>query len=324
MAIIRVRDFNVDVDIEKEIAQYNWIRARWLPDRLIACSPFRYDSSPSFYVYFHDTATAKAGSWGDSGGSGEYRKGSFVKLLAFLRNESEWETEEYLLSMYAREYTEEDELVVDFSNLRLYDKPTGLPMSELDKYAPPCDYLAGRGISREVEELLGIRYDPEKRAVVIPWHFPDGKLANIKYRSIDSKIFYYHKEGYPIRELVYGLHVVNKRNAKKAVLVEAEIDSMYIRSVLGMESIAAGTSKLSDEKAEAIARSSLEEVIVMADNDAAGEVLLQQAIEKLSRYGIRVKIARLPKEYKDANEVKDAAILKAAIKNAETVAMLTF
>lgn len=324
MAMIRVRDFNVDVDIEKEIAEFNWIRARWLPDRLIACSPFRYDSSPSFYVYFHDTATAKAGSWGDSGGSGDYRKGSFVKLLAFLRNESEYETEEYLLSTYAREYTEEDILEVDFSHLRLHTRSQELDKSILDTYEPPSDYLAGRGVSVAVERLFETKYDPEKGAVVIPWFFPDGRLANIKYRHTDSKIFYYHPDGYPIRELIFGLNIVHRFNEKRAILVEAEIDAMYIRSVLGIPAIAVGTSKFPVEKAEAIARSPLEEIIILADNDAAGKVLEEQAIDQLSKYNLRIKKASLPNGYKDANEIKDIKILDNVIKQAKTVTTLMF
>jgi 5S rRNA maturation endonuclease (ribonuclease M5) len=334
MAIIRVRDFNVDVDIEKEIGEYTWYRARWMHDRLIACSPFRYDTSPSFYVYFQDTATAKAGSWGDSGGSEDYRKGTFVQLLAFLRSETIFECESYLLSEYAREYTEEDELIVDFSRLRIWEKRGALPKGELDQYEPPCDYLAGRGIAPEVEAEHDIKFDSKNNAVVIPWHFPDGRLANVKYRKTDSKIFFYHGEGYPLLELVFGLHLINRKGAKKAVLTEAEIDSMYVKSVTGIDAVAAGTSKLSDEKAEAIARSSIEEIIILADNDEAGEVLKEQAVEKLTRYNIRVKIGKLPHRYedpngdvievKDANDVKDANILNKSINEAETVGFSLF
>jgi len=324
MAIIKVREFNVEVDIEKEISEYTWHRARWLPERLIANSPFRYDSSPSFYVYFYDTATAKAGSWGDSGGTGDFRKGSFIQLLQYLRNETQFETEEYLLSVYAREYTEDDELAVDFSRLRIWEKRGALPNDRLSKYEPPCDYLAGRGILPFVEELYGIKYDSERNAVVIPWYFPDGRLANIKYRRTDSKIFFYEEDGYPLLELVFGLNVANKEEAKVAVLTEAEIDAMYIRSCLGIAGIAAGTAKLSDEKAEAIARSSIEEVIILADNDEVGEVLKAQAIEKLSKFNIRLSVAKIPKEYKDANDVKDNSILQDAINKRETVGFSLF
>lgn len=325
MAMIKVRECNVDVDIEKEISEYSWSRARWMPDRLIACSPFRYDSSPSFYVYFYDTATARAGAWGDSGGEDDYKKGTFVKLLAFLRNESEFETEEYLLATYAREYTEDDEIAVDFSRLRTYSKPLGLRKDFLDTFSPPSDYLAGRGVSEAIQREMDIRYDSKKRAVVIPWHFADGRLANAKYRHVDSKIFYY-AEGYPVLELVYGIHAINRKDAKSAVLVEAEIDALFIKSVTDTEAIAAGTSKLSNEKAELIARSSLEEIIILADNDKAGRELEQQAIDKLSRYGIRIKVAKHLEGFKDANDYQGEHIAKLQniINEAETVGFSLF
>lgn len=315
MSIIRVRGHNVDVDVEREVNEYTWFRAKWRPDRLIACSPFRYDSSPSFYVYFRDTPTAKAGSWGDSGGSDEYKKGHFTKLLAFLRNETEYESEDYLLSEYAREYTEEDELKLDLSHLRMHSKPEMLPQDRIKKFEGYSSYLKKRGVKDVIYRLMGIGYDPKSKAVAIPWYTPDGRLANIKYRRTDSKIFYYDK-GYPIRELVYGLNIIHDRNAKRAVLVEAEIDAMYVMSHGKIAAISVGTSKFSDEKAEAIARSPLEEIVIIPDNDVAGEEMLRQVTGKLRRY-VRIKVARLPRGAKDANDVKDPTQLRNIIGNAK-------
>ncbi|WP_333558500.1 hypothetical protein [Bacillus glycinifermentans] len=94
----------VDVDIRYELEQFEWTRPTWTDERLLAASPFRYDRTPSFYVYLEDTATAKAGYWGDSGYyDAEYARGGFVKLLAFLREETEEETVEYLIDSYAPE-----------------------------------------------------------------------------------------------------------------------------------------------------------------------------------------------------------------------------
>jgi 5S rRNA maturation endonuclease (ribonuclease M5) len=322
MAIIRVRNHNVDVDIEREVNEFSWSRAKWRPERLIACSPFRYDSSPSFYVYFNDTNSAKAGSWGDSGGEGEFKKGYFVQLLAFLRNETEHETEDYLLTEYAREYTEEDELRLDFSHLRLKEEPNKLPRDYMSRFEGYNSYLKGRGVKDVIYRLMGVGYDSKSKAVVIPWHFPDGRLANIKYRRTDSKVFYYDK-GHPIRELVYGLNIIHDRNVKRAVLTEAEIDAMYVMSHGKIAAIAAGTSKISDEKAEAIARSPLEEIIIIPDNDTAGRVMLEQAIEKLSRY-VRIKVARLPNWAKDANDVRDTDELRKIIENAKEATISLF
>ena len=314
MAVIRVGRREIDVDIEKELNEYTWHRAVWRREKLIACSPFRYDSSPSFYIYFEDTATARAGNWGDSGGSGEFKQGGFVKLLSFLRNETEEETVEYLLRNYASFYVDDIEsLELDMEWVdkvrELKRQKQTLPIGILDQYQFRSSYLAGRGVSEAVQRLMHIGYDPERRLLVVPYFLPDGRLAAVKYRHTEHKYFFYEKGGYPMRELVYGIDVVFQRKAKRAVLVEAEIDAMYIMTVCRMPAIAVGTSKISDEKVELIARSGLEEVIIMSDHDKAGQGLKRQVIKKLLPH-LDIKVAGYPVRYKDANEVPPDKLTK--------------
>nr|MDF9458006.1 hypothetical protein [Bacillus pumilus] len=59
MSIITINGVAVDVDIREELEQYEWDRPTWHADRLTAASPFRDDRTPSFYVYYEDTETAK-------------------------------------------------------------------------------------------------------------------------------------------------------------------------------------------------------------------------------------------------------------------------
>src|SRR5690606_7542370 len=87
-------------DIRTELGQYAWRRATWMDEKLVACSPFRADHTPSFYVFLRDTPTAPAGSWGDSG-TGD--RGNFVRLIALLRGLSEDEAREYLKNQYGTE-----------------------------------------------------------------------------------------------------------------------------------------------------------------------------------------------------------------------------
>src|SRR5690606_41797674 len=87
-------------DIRTELGQYEWRRATWTDEKLVACSPFRDDHTPSFYVYLRDTPTAPAGSWGDSG-TGD--RGNFIRLCALLRHVSEGEAREYLKHQYGTE-----------------------------------------------------------------------------------------------------------------------------------------------------------------------------------------------------------------------------
>ena len=82
MTVIKIQGRQVDVDIEGELRLFPWERDRWTADKLIACSPFRTDSHPSFFV------SLETGGWGDSGGMGEFESGRLNDLLGYLRGTS--------------------------------------------------------------------------------------------------------------------------------------------------------------------------------------------------------------------------------------------
>jgi DNA primase len=301
MAVISIKGREVDVDIEKELDQFVWNRAKWGTDRLIACSPFRYDSSPSFYVYLEDTATAFAGSWGDSGG-GQFQKGHFTQLLSFLKDCSEEEIIDYLLEEYASDWDGESKLILDLSRLKVRGKTYGLDKALIEGFTGVSEYLRGRGITDEVQALYNVAYDPENSLVMFPYLTPNGRLAALKKRRTDSKMFFYAGGGVPMRELVYGIDLAHRDGIKTAVLTEAEIDAMYATSCTGILGIGVGTSSLSDEKVSVIMRSPLEEIIIASDNDEAGEKLKRQAVAKLSGI-VKLYEIDMPEGCKDLNDM---------------------
>lgn len=295
----------IDVDIRYELEQFEWTRPQWLHDKLLAASPFRYDNHPSFYVYTDDTPSAPAGSWGDSGAyDAEWAKGGIVKLLSFLRNETEEETADYLLSAY--DLTGHDGEIT-LKPLHLAEKRfrSALDASILENYRYRHPYLAKRGIPERIQRLMTIGYSQEKDAITIPWFFPDGRLANVKYRKTRGKTFWYAKGATPIRELVYGLDVVYDRDITEAVICEAEIDAMSWMAV-GIPAIAVGGVAFTREKADAVKRSPIERLIINADNDRAGEKLKRMIIDRLTGY-VSLGVAELP-GVKDANEALVAGV----------------
>lgn len=307
------------IDVEAELRAFEWRCARWTTDKLIACSPFRDDRRPSFYVWLRDdpVSGARAGYWGDSGGY-EYQRGGFVQLLAFLRNETEEETREYLRSKYGSSaYVDTENMTLDLSGWTIDPKPKrrGLDPAILDEYRFRHPYLERRGISEKVQRLMRVGYDRKHRAITIPWFLPDGTLGNIKYRRVDSKQFWYHKGGMPIRELVYGLNIIYRKEIREAVLCEAEIDAMTAMTA-GIPAIAVGGAKMSEQQAELIARSPLESVILATDNDEAGEKMREQAIRRLIGY-VDLKIASIPAGYKDLNELRGPLAVQRAIHSAK-------
>ncbi|NOU98431.1 toprim domain-containing protein [Paenibacillus planticolens] len=300
----------VTVDIERELREYDWSRAVWQADKLLAVSPFRYDKSPSFYCYLADTLTARAGDWGDSGGSGEYARGGFVKLLAFLRNEDEYSTREYLLSEYQSESTIVDEnYTLEVPELTITERRRPLDKRILSEYAWRHPYLESRGIPEEIQRLYGVGYDRRRKAVTFPWFSTNGDLANVKYRRIDTKVFWYAPNATPIRECIYAMDVVYRLKIRKVVICEAEVDAQTCAAA-GVFGIATGGCAFNTTKADIILRSPIEELVIMADHDAAGQKLKRQIID-LMRGKIAIKVAGYPKRWKDPNEMAVSAGLGA-------------
>lgn len=284
-------------DIRTELGQYEWRRATWMDEKLVACSPFRADHTPSFYVFLRDTPTAPAGSWGDSG-TGD--RGNFVRLIALLRGLSEDEAREYLKNQYGTEEVTEP-LTVNIGTIGR-PKPKPLDTSVLNRYKYRHPYLTCRGISEQVQRMMRVGYCREKRAVTIPWFGPKGELAALMYRKVSGKAFWFEKGGLPLRDLVYGIDVIYRRKINHAVLVEAPIDAMYVMTA-GFPAIALGGANFSEGKSDVLRRSPLEEITIMADNDEAGQKWKEQAIDKLMGY-MKVKVAEFPNKYKDANDIR--------------------
>lgn len=281
MPIIRIGPHEVDVDISAELADYDWgYNVRWSSDKLIAASPFRHDSTPSFYV---NLTGDYAGVFGDSGAiDDEYVSGGFVKLLSYLRGEGEAETADYLLSEYGRLYTDAEDIRLPSLNIRTPAKYRKLPSDIVTQAISP--YLLTRGISPEAQRQFGVGYgDTLAGFTAMPWYSPDGRLANVKYRSTTGKRFFYEKGATPIRQIVYGLNVVNANRAEMAVLNEGEID-VQSWAVAGIPAIACGGSSISAEQIDAIKRSSIRKLLLGGDNDPAGRRLNAEVKRRLSGY----------------------------------------
>jgi DNA primase len=294
MDTIRIRGQNIPVDIRTELEQFNWIRPKWSSDKLIAASCFRYDKSPSFFV---NITGEYAGTWGDSGAyDAEWESGNFPKLLSFLRNETYEETEEYLLGEYGVPTDGTDSVILRPVNLRLQRARQSLSADILAQYTEDYTYLKKRGISERVQRQMGVLYNPQQKAAVIPWRLPDGRVANVKYRKTYGKTFWYEKGGRPIRELVYGI----EKAQATTVICEAEIDAMSWMEA-GYSAVAVGGASFNRWKRDLLLRSPIEELIIVTDNDKAGGKLRRE-IEEAVKGNLRVRQAYVRSDCKDANE----------------------
>lgn len=279
MAVVKIKDRQVDVNIEEEIEAFTWENAKWKPDKLICSSPFREDYSPSFFVTLDGEY---AGVWGDSGTvDEEYKSGNLVKLLSLLKGEDYEDVAEYLLLKYDYEYNSEAKIDI---------KPPELTNTEGYKIVDPSkyenkplddDYLVSRGIHPKIIELQSV-FGTED-CIGIPWRDHQGNVLNIKYRHKERKDFWYTKSGTKVKHLVYGIDTVINRGITKAVVCEAEIDAMTWQSI-GVYAIALGGSHINDTQADKIIASGLTDIILGGDNDEVGREFNKKVRDKLEMY----------------------------------------
>lgn len=293
---------NLTKGLVADIERYPWRNPRYHPGKLEASSPARPgDDRPSFRV-ITDPDSPNFGCWVDMGATDpRYRRGGPVQLFAMLRGISEEE---------ARRLLTEDERdgPADYIHLRLPEhnaKPRARPLdiTLLDCYsAHTSDYLTNRGISPEVQAQFRTGYDPQSRAITIPWFDAAGRLLNVKYRTTYAKRFWYAKGGVPVRDLIYGIDVIHARGIRKAAVVEAELDALYLWTI-GVPAIATGGAAFNEKKRDMILRSPIEELVLVRDNDAAGRQWRNEIVAALSGR-LALSMALVPRGYKDVGEAR--------------------
>ena len=299
MPIINVNGRRINVDIEEELRQYSWNNARWNGNKLIASSPFRDDHAPSFFVNLEGDYV---GTWADSGAYGDYyEKGNFVKLLAYLRNESEMQTEKYLTDKYGviGEFKQGDTLKIVAPKLRTkFKKEYALTESTIKPAISP--YMIARGIAPDIQSMFSVGYNPQNKGyTALAWHYADaGEIANVKYRSTRNKRFFYEPDAKPISELVYGLY--QAREYAEAVICEGEIDALSWWTA-GIPAIATGSAHISNRQAELIIQAGFDVIYLGGDNDRQGQSFNGQLADKLRGYAELRQVDY--GEEKDANDV---------------------
>lgn len=276
--MISVKGQNLNIDVQEELEPYldRFDQYKIRDDKLQARSPFREDSHPSFAVNLEN------GSWIDSGAVGNYHKGHFIQLLAFLREEEVEETAEYLLDIYSFERLDTSSLKLDMSGLVVQEELPFIPEEQLQQYAYRSPYLGHRGISEAVQKLFRVGYDRKNKAVVMPHTDSHGNVINIKFRSVQKKQFWY-SGGQKVKNYLYGLYQCRQVMLPILYVVESEIDCMRLWTE-GIPAVALGTAHMSRRQQVALLTSPAETLVIATDNDSAGEQCAKQIATALSGY----------------------------------------
>lgn len=298
-----IRNIELDIDYLDELEMFDiWSNHRVRENKFQACSPFRTEKHPSF------ACNLENGLWIDSGASNEeWRKGNFLKLLSWLREETWEETEDYLLEKYSPLNIDVETLTLNLNLVLEEEPPITFSHNDLKNIFQTTKYLRGRGVSERVQQLMNVGYDKKSEAVVLPWHDKDGNIVNMKYRSTKEKYFWYAK-GQPIKNHLYGLYLVKILKKEKVYIVESEIDALYLWS-LGFPAIALGRAGISQIQRELILNSCITTLVIATDNDRAGSRAGLEIIRELNGY-IDIQCINFPNNVKDVNDMDEDTCIK--------------
>ena len=199
-------------------------------------------------------------------------------------------------------------------------------------YAPGrttlVDHLRGQGFTDQEMLAAGLArtsdrgsvYDFFRNRLTVPYTDPDGRVVgfmtrkppgdtnahNPKYlNSPESELF--HK-----RVLPFGLDldaVAALRGGADVVLVEGPMDAIAVNTATGRRGLVAvatgGTALTADHLAtlDAVAPLAHRQVLVVMDNDAAGDTAAAAAHTVLTRAGITAPVTVVPLPVKDASQL---------------------
>lgn len=205
------------------------------------------------------------------------------------------------------------------------NRPLALKKFLIDKKKISIDELAKAGL---VYQKGSGAYDRFRGRVIFPLHDHRGNIAGFAGRilpSDDNKdlakyINTPETDAYHKSKILYGLNLTKGDIKRKnvAVIVEGELDMISSWQAGIGEVVAIKGSALTTEQVNLLSRFT-QKIVLALDADIAGDVASRRGIEIAEKEGLEVTVARLPKKFKDPDEMarKDPKGLKKSIKNAK-------
>jgi DNA primase len=161
-------------------------------------------------------------------------------------------------------------------------------------------YYFGRKITEDSMKKFDLGYSESQDMVTIPVHSPDGMLVGFVGRSVEGKEFK-NTPGLPKGKTLFNLNRV--KTSRKVYVVESSFDAIRLDQC-GMPAVATLGSNVSNIQTELL-KKYFNDIIVIADNDDAGNSMAKRLQEKL---GAKVSVLHLETKYKDIGDMEDADI----------------
>jgi len=164
------------------------------------------------------------------------------------------------------------------------------------------NYLKYRKISSASASKFALGYSEKQDSVTIPMHSPDGMCLGFVARTIEGKDFK-NTPGLPKGKILFNLHRV--KTSGIVYVVESSFDAIRLDQV-GFPAVATLGANVSNSQIRLLEKY-FTSVVLIADNDEAGNIMKDKLIEKL---GSLVTVVRLDKKYKDIGDMDEEEIKK--------------
>ena len=161
-------------------------------------------------------------------------------------------------------------------------------------------YLRNRKITDESMNKFSLGYSDKQDMITIPVASPDGMSLGFVGRSVEGKDFK-NTPGLPKGKVLFNLHRV--KSSSIVYVVESSFDAIRLDQV-GFPAVATLGANVSISQIRLLEKY-FNNVVLIADNDEAGNIMKDKLIEKL---GSSVSVITLDKQYKDIGDMDDESI----------------
>jgi DNA primase len=185
-------------------------------------------------------------------------------------------------------YVQYDELIIKRLNNQALDSPRAMR------------YYAGRLITEESVKKFSLGFSEKQDMVTIPVASPDGMTIGFVGRSVEGKEFK-NTPGLPKSKTLFNLHRV--KTSDRVYVVESSFDAIRLDQV-GLPAVATLGSMVSNIQMDLL-KKYFNNIILLADNDEAGNTMRQKLIDKL---GSRISVIKIDAKYKDIGDMDDETI----------------
>ena len=174
-------------------------------------------------------------------------------------------------------------------------------------YVP--NWIFDRGFNKQTLLKWGGAID-NFGSLVLPISTIEGKRVGWLSRRQNITPKYLYSKGLQKSKLLFGQHLITE-SKDLVCITEGSLDTMWLDQH-GFASVALLGAHMSKRQQDLALKLPTKEVVLCLDNDAAGRIGLEKAMSDLMPK-LMVSYIKLPKEYKDVQEVRNSEELKQII-----------